>query len=96
MTRECYPKFNQTRRWFWTPDFGTNDISFGIHICWKGRIDIHIWTGMLSIGNVPVYTNRDGTLIAVSNSFHEHCVKHDGRPTRKSPQPRASAGRAFD
>lgn len=56
----------------WTKDFGTNDISFGIHICWKGRIDIHVLFGMLSIGRVPMYRNlKTGLVFAVSNSFHK-------------------------
>ena len=54
----------------WT-NFGTKDISFGIHVCWKGRIDIHIWTGMMSVGNIPLYKTREGRIIAVSNSYHE-------------------------
>lgn len=61
---------------WWTKTFGTNDISLGIHICWAGRIDIHFWTGMLSIGRVPLYVMPEGTrtagsLTAVSNSYHE-------------------------
>lgn len=64
-------KFLKIVRWYWTPSFGTNDISFGIHICWKGRLDFHIWKGMLSIGNIPLYQNKDGYVYAVSNSFHE-------------------------
>lgn len=55
---------------FWYTDFRTKDISFGVHICWKGRIDIHFLFGMLSIGIVPIYSQQ-GKRIAVSNSFHQ-------------------------
>jgi hypothetical protein len=70
-------KFDHIARIWWT-DFGTKDISFGIHICWAGRIDLHIWTGMLSLGNVPIYEkiDRNGKkLLAVSNSFHIDITK---------------------
>lgn len=69
--------FNHIARIWWT-DFGTKDISFGIHICWDGRIDLHIWTGMLSLGVVPIYEKRDmlgKKLLAVSNSFHKDITK---------------------
>jgi hypothetical protein len=67
-------KYIQTKR-FWITDFGYPDISFGIHICMDKRIDVHFWTWMISIGNVPIYeTNKK--LIAVSNSYHK---------TKKSP-----------
>jgi hypothetical protein len=63
-------KFDHIARFWWT-DFGTNDISFGIHVCWDGRIDLHIWTGMLSLGIVPIYRcQRTNNSMAVSNSFH--------------------------
>lgn len=55
---------------FWWTHFGTKDVSFGIHICWQGRVDIHILWGMLSIGNVPIYTDKQGRQFAVSNSYH--------------------------
>ena len=63
-------KYIKTTFIWWT-DFGTKDISFGIHICWKGRLDIHILHGMLSLGNVPIYMDREGKEFAVSNSFHK-------------------------
>lgn len=56
--------------YFWWTNFETKDVSFGIHICWKGRVDIHFLSGMLSIGNVPLYKTKEGKIIAVSNSFH--------------------------
>lgn len=63
-------------KWLWlTRSFGTKDVSFGIHICWKGRIDIHFWTGMLSIGRVPIYMyvnhSNEWVSVAVGNSYHE-------------------------
>lgn len=54
---------------FWITKFGMVDVSFGIHICWRGRVDFHILTWMISIGNVPIYEFR-GKQIAVSNSYH--------------------------
>ena len=67
--------FNHIARIWWT-DFGTKDISFGIHICWDGRIDLHIWTGMLSLGVVPIYRClRTSKLIAVLNSFYQGNTK---------------------
>jgi hypothetical protein len=62
-------KFHQTKR-FWITDFGYPDISFGIHICMEGRIDIHFLKWMISIGNVPIYSHKD-KLFAVSNSYHK-------------------------
>ena len=62
-------KFFKIAHIHWT-DFKTRDISFGIHICWAGRIDFHIGTGMLSIGNVPLYKDNKKSIFAVSNSFH--------------------------
>ena len=62
-------KFQKTAK-FWITDFGYPDISFGIHICMDKRIDIHFWTWMISIGNVPIYETNKG-LIAVSNSYHK-------------------------
>jgi hypothetical protein len=62
-------QFVKTAYYWWTPHFGTNDISFGIHICWKGRVDIHFLWGMLSVGIVPIYKNHNG-LFAASNSYH--------------------------
>lgn len=64
--------FSHWAKIWWTPDFGTNDISFGLHICWDGRIDIHFWKGMLSLGRVPIYSLApDGRLVAVANSYHK-------------------------
>ena len=57
--------------WFWVTDFGWPDLSFGIHFCMAGRIDIHILKWMISIGVVPLYINRREKEYAVSNSFHE-------------------------
>lgn len=58
----------------WVTTFPTNDISFGLHICWKGRIDVHFLIFMISIGNVPIY-KRNGKFIAVSNSYHTDKTK---------------------
>lgn len=55
---------------FWITDFGYPDMSFGIHICMKGRLDIHFLKWMISIGNVPIY-QMGGKNIAVSNSYHK-------------------------
>jgi hypothetical protein len=59
----------------WWTNFQTKDISFGIHICWQGRVDIHFLCGMLSMGNVPIYTDKQGRQFAVSNSFHTNKAK---------------------
>lgn len=61
-------KFSRIK-YFHITDFGYPDISFGIHICLKGRIDIHILKYMISIGNVPMYADKKGEF-AVSNSYH--------------------------
>ena len=63
-------KFHKMKWVHWTDSFGTKDVSLGIHICWKGRIDIHFLFGMLSIGRVPIYKDRKGILFAASNSWH--------------------------
>jgi hypothetical protein len=55
---------------FWITDFSWPDISFGIHICMDGRIDIHFLKWMISIGNVPIYEDKKGCLFAVANSYH--------------------------
>lgn len=64
--------------WFWITDFKGADLSLGIHLCWKGRIDFHILRWMISIGRVPLYRqfrwkdgiwNR-GEVFACSNSYH--------------------------
>lgn len=57
--------------WLWLTDFQWPDISFGIHICMAGRIDIHFLKWMISIGVVPLYTDRREKEFAVSNSFHK-------------------------
>lgn len=62
-------KFVRTT-FIWLTSFGWPDVSFGLHWCWKGRLDIHFLIWMLSIGNVPLYRNQDNKLFAVSNSFH--------------------------
>ncbi len=58
-------------RWFWLTTFGTKDISLGIHICWAGRLDVHILWVMISIGIVPIYRDRHNKKFAVSNSYHK-------------------------
>lgn len=69
-------------KWLWLTK------TFGIHICWKGRIDIHFWTGMLSIGKVPIYMyvdiDKQWRSVAVSNSYHEGKLKKErkSRPIR--------------
>ena len=55
---------------FYITDFTGYDISFGIHICWAGRVDIHFLRWMISIGNVPLYKDFDDTVYAASNSYH--------------------------
>ena len=59
---------------YWTPNFGTRDISFGIHLCWAGRVDIHFLFGMLSIGRVPIYRWTGKPEFASSNSFHKATI----------------------
>lgn len=56
--------------YLWLTRFGTADVSLGIHICWKGRIDFHFLWWMVSLGIVPIYEGRDGKRFAVSNSYH--------------------------
>lgn len=58
------------QRFFWITFFGIPDVSFGIHICMDFRVDFHLLFWMLSIGNVPIYQLKDGSRIAVSNSYH--------------------------
>lgn len=67
--------------------FPGGDISLGLHLCWKGRIDLHIGVWMLSIGNVPIYQDRDHKSIAVSNSFHKWATRK--RPVEQRPALRA-------
>jgi hypothetical protein len=67
-------RFFKIAHFHWT-NFGTYDISLGIHLCWSGRIDIHIGVGMLSIGVIPLYKTAKGDIIAVSNSFHNGKTK---------------------
>jgi len=43
---------------FWLTDFGTSDLSLGVHICWDGRVDLHLGKYMLSFGKVPIYWYR--------------------------------------
>lgn len=59
-------------RKFWVTDLGWPDISFGIHICMKGRVDLHLLKWMFSFGKVPIYRNKIGRTFAASNSFHEN------------------------
>lgn len=54
----------------WVSKFEGNDISLGIHICWVGRLDIHILFWMISIGVVPIYKIGIKS-VAVSNSYHD-------------------------
>ena len=68
-------KFLRMAKFWKIPNFGTKDVSFGIHWCWQGRLDIHFWHGMLSIGRVPLYQMNDGRIIAVSNSYHSDKTK---------------------
>lgn len=61
---------------FWVTFFASPDVSFGLHFCLAGRIDIHILWWMISIGRVPIYEwGRDGARIAVGNSFHANHSK---------------------
>ena len=55
---------------FWLTRFPGADISFGIHICWAGRLDLHLLNFMLSFGVVPIYEDKKGRRFAVANSFH--------------------------
>lgn len=63
-------KYLKTAR-FWITNFGAPDVSFGVHFCAAGRIDIHFLFWMLSFGKVPIYQNKSGKQFAVSNSFHK-------------------------
>lgn len=42
----------------------------------KGRVDIHVLFWMISVGNVPIYIDRQGSRFSVSNTYHS---------TRKGP-----------
>lgn len=71
--------------WLWWSSFGTWDISLGLHLCWRGRLDLHIGTGMLSVGRVPLYSKGShGKEFAVSNSFHTDMRQRNtsSRPVR--------------
>jgi hypothetical protein len=57
-------------RFFWITSFGIPDVSLGLHLSMKGRIDIHFIFWMFSIGNVPIYQIKNGSKIAVANSYH--------------------------
>lgn len=52
-------------------DMGWPDVSFGLHICMSGRVDVHFLKWIVSIGRVPIYQRRDGSRFAASNSYHE-------------------------
>jgi hypothetical protein len=54
----------------WIDDLGRPDISFGFHICWKGRIDLHFMWWIISFGKVPIYEHNKKHF-AASNSFDE-------------------------
>lgn len=60
---------------FWFTHFGTSDVSLGVHVCWGGRVDLHILTFMLSFGRVPIYEDRKGRKFAASNSYHTDATK---------------------
>lgn len=57
-------------RKFWIDDLGWPDISFGVHVCLDGRLDVHALKWVISFGKIPIYQTREGNMIAVSNSFH--------------------------
>lgn len=66
----------------WVDVMPGKDISLGIHICWKGRLDIHLFNLIIAIGYVPVYSavfgeygspraaRTYGKRYATSNSYH--------------------------
>jgi len=58
-------------RWLWTTKYDGWDLSFGVHLCWKGRIDIHLGVWMYSFGRVPIFETKTGRRFAASNSFYE-------------------------
>ncbi len=74
----------------WYTHFGW-DVSLGIHICWKGRIDIHFLFGMLSLGYVPIY-ERARKKFAASNSFHEAVQRRFMEKIKKTKLPEMRAG----
>lgn len=57
--------------WFWVTHFKGPDLSLGIHVCMRGRLDFHFLFWMFSFGRVPIYVDRQGKKFAVSNSYHE-------------------------
>ncbi len=64
---------------------GWPDISFGVHICMKGRVDIHFLKWILSIGVVPIYEFhyfKEGRIYAASNSYHAAMEKSKGNSNR--------------
>lgn len=66
----------------WVDVMPGKDVSLGIHICWRGRIDFHIFNLIIAIGYVPVYSAVYGPYraaesertyskkYATSNSYH--------------------------
>lgn len=64
------PKFLYFRR-FWITDMGWPDVSFGLHICMSGRVDVHFLKWIFSFGNIPIYQTRNGRRFAASNSYYE-------------------------
>jgi hypothetical protein len=87
---------------FWITNFATEDmkdVSLGVHVCWDGRVDIHIGTYMLSLGKVPIYFFRtyahtdEGIKliheekIAYNNSSHKRKLANKTRFLHRSGVP---------
>ena len=60
-------------------DLGWPDISFGMHLCMRGRIDIHFLKWIISLGKVPIYTNGRSEF-ASSNSYDERVKIRSNKP----------------
>lgn len=76
---------------FWVTDFGWPDVSFGVHICTKGRVDVHFLKWMFSFGKVPVYQDAKDKRFAAANSFHDQKVRNAvraGTPDYDERRPR--------
>jgi len=72
---------------FWITRFGTPDFSFGVHFCFERRVDIHFLFWMVSVGNIPIYT-QNGEMFAASNSWHKW-YQQNKEKRKRAPRLRA-------
>ncbi len=80
----------------WVDVMPGKDISFGIHMCWEGRVDLHLFNIIIAIGLVPVYSTlykgannytETGKKFASSNSFHKSYKARRSLPYFRSGVP---------